>query len=129
MGRDDEDEAALAGSAWDDVRDEERGTEGGYTSGPDVEALRAARQRPKRPSRAPLAYQRSDDRIREDVYDRLCGDTGADASEVTVEVFAGAVTLAGTVPDPEDMRRIVLVAERVTGVKQVLNQLRVGAPV
>ncbi|MDP2314828.1 MAG: BON domain-containing protein [Pseudomonadota bacterium] len=126
MDRDDDGRADR--TDWDDVRDEERGMEGGYTSGPDAEALARARRQGGRPSCAPRGYQRSDERIREDIYDRLCGNTGADASEVTVTVHSGEVTLSGTVPDREDEERIARVAENVLGVKGVVSQLRVLAP-
>lgn len=116
--------------SWDDVRDMERELEGGYTAGPALAGETAARGRaqPRRPSVAPRRYQRPDDRIRDDVYDRLCGETGADASEVEVAVHDGEVTLGGTVPDREDKRRIERVAEGVLGVKEVFNRLRVTRP-
>lgn len=119
MDRDDELEPTPR--EWEDVRDEERGMEGGYTSGPNVGA-------PGRPSRAPRGYRRPDERIREDVYDRLCGRTGADASDVSVEVCEGEVALIGSVPEQEDARRITELAARVPGVKGVINRLEVLAP-
>jgi osmotically-inducible protein OsmY len=81
-----------------------------------------------RRSHAPRAYHRADHRIRDDIYDALCGDTGADASDVTVAVHDGVATLTGAVPEPEDERRVVRVAERVAGVRRVVNYLRVLAP-
>ncbi len=125
MDRDDDWEGGRRGTDWEDIRDEERGVEGGYTASPGPEALRPREQRP---SRAPRAYQRTDERIREDVYECLCGETGADASEVEVTVHEGEVTLAGTVPDREDKRRVERLAERVRGVKEVFNRLRVQTP-
>ncbi len=47
-------------------------------------------------------YARSDDRIREDVNDRLTEDVWVDASEIEVSVTDGEVTLAGTVDDRRD---------------------------
>lgn len=108
---------------WDEVRDEERGREGG-----DVPGRVLASEPGQRRSQAPRAYQRADHRIRDDVYDALCGDTGADASDVTVAVHAGVVTLTGGVPDAEDERRVLQSAERITGVRRVVNYLRVQAP-
>jgi osmotically-inducible protein OsmY len=126
MDRDDE----LPGNPgdWDDVRDEERGREGGHTSGGNVQAEPAGRVREGRRSLPPRGYRRPDDRIRDDIYDRLCGQTGADASDVVVSVRAGEVTVTGTVPDSEDERRILRVVERAVGVRGVVNQLRVLAP-
>lgn len=127
MDRDDEMGPDRGGLGWDEVRDDERGMEGGYTTRPDLDAL--ARLRPEaRPSRPPRGYQRADERIRDDVYDRLCGRTGADASDVTVTVHEGEVTLTGTVPTRDDKRRIEVVAEQVLGVKDIFNRLRVVSP-
>ena len=47
--------------------------------------------------RGPKGYTRSDDRIREDVNDRLSDDPFIDASEVEVSVSSCEVTLSGTV--------------------------------
>jgi osmotically-inducible protein OsmY len=76
--------------------------------------------------RGPRGYQRSDDRIREDVCDRLSDDPWVDASEVEVTVRAGEVTLAGNVRDRSDKRRVEDVIENVSGVREVHNNLRVG---
>jgi osmotically-inducible protein OsmY len=75
--------------------------------------------------RGPKDYQRSDERIREDVNDRLTDDSWLDASEVTVEVKNGEVTLAGTVEDREQKRRAEDMAEQVSGVREVRNNIRV----
>lgn len=128
MDRDDEWEPRRDVATWDEVRDEERGMDGGYTQGPDLDALRAIQHRAGRRSRAPRAYVRSDERIRDDVYDRLCGETGADATNVTISVSEGDVWIDGSVPDREDKRRIELVAESVLGVRDVRNRLRVAPP-
>lgn len=47
--------------------------------------------------RGPRGYRRSDERIREDVNERLLLDTELDATNIEVEVREGEVTLAGTV--------------------------------
>ena len=127
MDRDDDRELLPENTGWEDARDEERSLEGGYTSGPGRAALEAARQQPGRPSRGPRSYQRSDERIREDICERLFGDTGADASNVTVDVSKAVVTLGGTVPEPEDKRRIELVANSVLGVGGVEDRIQVAA--
>lgn len=76
--------------------------------------------------RGPKGYARSDDRIREDVSDRLTDDWRVDASEITVEVSSGEITLSGTVNNRDDKRRAEDIAERVAGVKHVQNNLRVN---
>lgn len=78
----------------------------------------------RRMSRPPTRYTRSDDRIRDDVYDRLMGDTGVDASDIDVIVKNGEVTLSGTVKERNDKRIVEDLAECVLGVKDVHNQLR-----
>jgi osmotically-inducible protein OsmY len=80
-------------------------------------------------SRGPRGYRRSDERIREDVNDRLTDDWRVDASDIEVTVNNGMVTLTGRVESREEKRRAEDVAERVSGVADVSNQLRVGRSV
>jgi osmotically-inducible protein OsmY len=75
--------------------------------------------------RGPRGYTRSDDRIREDVNDRLTDDPLVDASEIDVVVTQCEVTLTGTVDSRMAKRRAEDVAESVSGVKHVQNNLRV----
>ena len=76
--------------------------------------------------RGPKDYRRSDDRIREEVCDRLTDDPRVDASEVTIRVEEGEVILAGSVPGRDQKRRAEECVERITGVREVINQLRVS---
>jgi osmotically-inducible protein OsmY len=76
--------------------------------------------------RGPRGYQRSDERIREDVNDRLTEDWYIDASDVEVVVNNSMVTLTGRVDGREEKRRAEDIAESVSGVTDVSNQLRVG---
>ncbi|HET6339371.1 MAG TPA: BON domain-containing protein, partial [Polyangiales bacterium] len=73
----------------------------------------------------PKGYKRSDERIREDVCDRLGHDWELDASEVEVTVANGEVTLTGTINDREQKFRVEHLADHVSGVNEVHNQLRV----
>lgn len=75
--------------------------------------------------RGPKGYRRSDERIREDVSDRLTDDAWLDASNVEVTVNDGEVTLSGTVDSRDAKRRAEDLAERVSGVGDVQNQLKV----
>lgn len=75
--------------------------------------------------RGPQGYTRSDDRIREDVHDRLTDDWMLDASNITVEVKNGEVTLSGQVDHRRDKRRAEDLAEDCSGVKHVQNNIRV----
>jgi hypothetical protein len=76
--------------------------------------------------RGPRGYRRGDDRIREDVCDRLCDHPGIDAGEVDVSIRDGEVTLQGSVSDRWMKRMAEDVAEGVQGVRQVHNHLRVA---
>lgn len=85
----------------------------------------ARRRRMDHSGRGPQNYTRSDDRIREDVNDSLTDDWGVDASNVTVTVKNGDVTLDGTVATRLQKRRAEDCAEEVSGVKNVQNNLRI----
>jgi osmotically-inducible protein OsmY len=85
----------------------------------------ARRRRMDNSGRGPANYTRSDDRIREDVNDALTDDWAVDASNVTVTVNNGDVTLDGTVSTRLQKRRAEDCAEDVSGVKNVQNNLRV----
>lgn len=74
--------------------------------------------------RGPKGYRRSDERIRDDVSDRLTDDGWLDASSIEVSVKDGEVTLSGTVHARDDKRRAELLAESVSGVDNVQNNLR-----
>lgn len=75
--------------------------------------------------KGPKGYQRSDDRIREDVCERLTRHPEIDASEIDVKVTNGEVTLTGTVDERLSKRMAEEVAENISGVKDVHNQVRV----
>lgn len=75
--------------------------------------------------RGPRNYRRSDARIEEDVNDRLTEDHMIDASDVTVTVAEREVTLDGHVTSRQAKRRAEDIAEAVSGVMHVQNNLRV----
>jgi osmotically-inducible protein OsmY len=77
--------------------------------------------------RGPRNYQRSDERIREDVCESLTQDDQIDASSIEVTVTDGEVTLTGTIFQRDDKRRAEDLAEAVSGVKDVRNNLRVSS--
>ena len=86
-----------------------------------IDAMREGSHR----GRGPRGYTRSDERIREDVSDRLTDDPGVDASEIEIQVSNCEVTLSGTVHSRWQKRRAEDIAEDVSGVKHVQNNLRV----
>src|ERR1041385_7104595 len=93
----------------------------------DDEAQRRRRMDEQREhrGRGPKGYRRSDERIKEDVNDRLSDDYYLDASDVEVMVQNTEVTLTGTVRNRNDKRRAEDLAESVSGVTNVENRLRV----
>jgi hypothetical protein len=83
-------------------------------------------QRGPHSGKGPKGYRRSDERLREDVSESLSADGDLDASEISVEVADGEVTLEGTVVDRPSKRHAENLAERVAGVRDVHNRLRIA---
>lgn len=75
--------------------------------------------------RGPKDYHRSEDRIREDVCDRLTDDDMLDATNIQVQIQGDNVILSGTVHNREQKRRAEDVAESISGVRDVENRIRV----
>lgn len=75
--------------------------------------------------RGPSGYRRSDDRVTEDICERLQQHGQVDASYITVNVNNGEVTLTGTVDSRLEKRLAEDVAESCSGVREVHNNLRV----
>jgi len=76
--------------------------------------------------RGPRNYQRSDDRVREDVNERLTADPRIDASDIDVRVQNGEVTLSGTVDDRRTRRLAEEIIEDLPGVRDVHVELKVN---
>lgn len=90
----------------------------------------ATPQRPPQPQvnyrgRAPKGYVRSDERIREDICDRLSEERRVDASDISVSVRDGIVTLEGSIADRPQKHRAEDIADTCSGVKDVRNYLSV----
>jgi osmotically-inducible protein OsmY len=103
-----------------------RGYRGDYESlqhsqggGREHEQMRSFR------GRGPRNYTRSDDRIREDINEQLMDADDIDASDVSVEVKDGVVTLSGSVEQRWLKHRIEDMADNCNGVKDVRNEIRV----
>lgn len=92
----------------------------------DAERRRDRDRQMNHRGKGPKNYSRSDDRIKEDVNDRLSDDPFIDASEIEVTVSNGEVTLTGTVDHRSTKRRAEDLAESVSGVKNIENRIRVG---
>lgn len=76
-------------------------------------------------NRGPKGYTRSDERIREDISDQLMHSHEIDPSEVEIQVSGGEVTLTGTVCCRREKYQLEELAERVAGVKDVVNNVRI----
>ncbi|WP_062015321.1 BON domain-containing protein [Aureimonas sp. AU4] len=96
-------------SSWFGDRDAERRREADHQYG----------------GRGPKNYTRSDSRIQDDVNDRLTDDHYIDASDIEVSVKDREVTLSGHVANRDQKRRAEDLAERISGVSHVQNNLRV----
>ncbi|HEY7784852.1 MAG TPA: BON domain-containing protein [Pyrinomonadaceae bacterium] len=76
--------------------------------------------------KGPKGYRRSDERIREDVNDRLTEYDYLDASDIEVAVSESVVTLNGSVDSRWAKHIAEDIAETVSGVTDVENNLRVN---
>jgi len=107
---------------WDRTRDEVRSWMG------DEEAGRRRENdefRGGHYGRGPRGYSRSDERIREDLNDRLTYDWRVDATDIEAKVSNGEVTLNGAVDSRQAKRCAEDIADSVSGVRHVQNNLRV----
>jgi osmotically-inducible protein OsmY len=75
--------------------------------------------------RGPRGYQRSDERIKEDICERMSQHGQLDASDIEVRVTNAEVTIEGVVTDRHAKRLAEDIAEAVAGVREVHNQVRV----
>ena len=100
-------------SSWFGDDDAERRRRMDRTSGPHK-------------GKGPRDYQRSEDRIREDVCHRLADDDRVDASDIQVQIQKDEVILSGTVNSREEKRRAEDVVESIYGVRNVENRIRVS---
>ena len=75
--------------------------------------------------RGPLNYTRSDERIREDLNERLTDADDLDASGITVEVSNGVATLSGSVDERWMKHRAEDLADGCSGVRDVRNLIQV----
>jgi hypothetical protein len=73
----------------------------------------------------PPPYQRSDQRLREDISVRLMEAPYIDSSDVTVEVWGAQVVLEGTVPDRRMKHAIEDLVDACPGVQDIENRVRV----
>jgi osmotically-inducible protein OsmY len=75
--------------------------------------------------RGPKGYERSDERLREIICERLTDDPYIDASDVSVDVANKKVTLTGFVNNRRTRYEVEELIERNTNVRDIDNQLRI----
>jgi len=80
-------------------------------------------RRERRPG--PRGYQRSDERLREEVYDRLIQQTDIDVSDIEVAATEGVITLSGAVDSRWEKHRVEDLVDSIWGAKDIRNNLRV----
>ena len=124
-GSNEYDQRGRGGEYADDGQRDHEGRSWLERAGEKVSAFFGAEGEGQHRGRGPKGYRRSDDRIREDVSDRLTDDPWLDASSIEVEVTECEVVLKGAVNNREDKRRAENLAEAISGVRNVQNHLRV----
>jgi hypothetical protein len=92
-------------------RTQERGSFGGWSSSSSHQ------------QRGPKGYKRSDERLLDEICQRIA-QSDIDASDVTVQVQDGHVTLDGTIPHRRMKYELEEMADRVMGVSDIDNRLR-----
>lgn len=76
--------------------------------------------------RGPKGYTRSDELLREIICEQLTDDPFIDASEVSVDVELGEVTLRGTVADRQQKYAIEDLVADIAGVNEIHNHVSVA---
>jgi hypothetical protein len=75
--------------------------------------------------KGPKGYRRSDERIREEVFELLREADELDASDISIEVEDGVATLSGAVENRRSKRLAEELLDDVLGLWDVRNELRV----
>lgn len=78
--------------------------------------------------RGPKNYQRNDERIKDDVHERLSRHPEVDAFDIEIDVQNGEVILRGVVESRREKRLAEDIAEDTFGVRNVQNMIRVNQP-
>lgn len=96
-----------------------------YRRRPDGRSAQGRRAGANQAGKGPRGYKRSDERICDELYEHLTEHPQIDASEVEIGVQKGVVSLRGVVPDRQMKHYAEDCAERISGVKDVDNRIRV----
>ena len=92
----------------------------GVGAGPAREAHLPSRRRMAR------AYRRTDERVRDDICERLFHSSAVDTADVSVEVRDGVVIFEGTVPHRGMRYALEDIAAQCMGVVDIENRVRVA---
>jgi len=119
-------DADMGGSEWSGAsgRGGMSGQMGGSDLGFGYAEHEGYEERGPHYGKGPKGYRRSDERIHEDVCETIARQGYIDASDVEVKVEKGIVTLSGTVGLRQEKRALEQMVERVRGVEDVQNELR-----
>jgi hypothetical protein len=110
----------------DDMRwGRQQGLYGSSEYGGYISSQRSQTDYQSHAGQGPKGWQRSDERVREEVNEALARHPEIDATEIEVRVEKGEVTLTGTVDDRRTKRLAEDIVERVFGVKDVENKVKV----
>ncbi|TLX21987.1 BON domain-containing protein [Thermomonas fusca] len=117
------------GSQQGHVYGREYGEQGGMRSGSSYWGQQSGQSRSfeSRRGLGPSSYTRSDERIREDLNERLMDDDFVDARNITVEVQNGTVNLNGSVDERWEKHRAEDLADGCSGVREVRNNIRIAS--
>jgi osmotically-inducible protein OsmY len=96
----------------------------GWDSPFEASAGRSSERQGVHRGKGPRGYERSDERLKEVVSERLAEDPYIDASDITVSISSGVVKLTGTVDSRASKYQVEELIERCGGVKDIDNQLR-----
>lgn len=75
--------------------------------------------------KGPKGWRRSDERLREDACEAIAAQGYVDASDVDVRAESSTIVLSGTVSHRGDKRLLERLVERVLGVEDVRNEIRI----
>lgn len=103
----------------------QQGLHGSSEYGGHISSQRSQADYQSHAGKGPKGWQRSDERIREEVNEALARHPDIDPTEIEVRVQSGEVTLTGTVDERRDKRMAEDIVEQVLGVKDVENKLKV----
>jgi hypothetical protein len=101
----------------------DEGEMSGYRAGPSGRYGSSPYQSNR--GRGPKNYTRSDERILEEINERLTDDDDLDATEISVRCSGGTITLEGTVEQRWMKHRAEDIADACSGVKEVDNRIQV----